>query len=300
MAPLAIDWNVSPEIFGIGPIHVRYYSLLFISGFILGYYLFTIFYKRENLPVSLLDPLLYLLMGCTLVGARLGHVLFYEPEYYLANPAKILTVWEGGLASHGGAIAIVLGIIWYARHYGKRYGFDFLWIMDRLGIAVAFAGMFIRLGNLMNSEIFGSPTMLPWGFRFFKSQEWLALYGPGRVQSPELLQSLGLTEPLAEGLPCHPTQLYEAGSYLLIGLLLMALYKWALPRFRRGFLFGLFLTLLFGSRFLIEFIKLPQVAFEKEMSLDMGQWLSVPFIIAGLFLIIRSFRITTPATRTQS
>ena len=172
--------------------------------------------------------------------------------------------------------------------------------MDRLGIAVAFAGMFIRLGNLMNSEIFGSPTMLPWGFRFFKSQEWLALYGPGRVQSPELLQSLGLTEPLAEGLPCHPTQLYEAGSYLLIGLLLMALYKWALPRFRRGFLFGLFLTLLFGSRFLIEFIKLPQVAFEKEMSLDMGQWLSVPFIIAGLFLIIRSFRITTPATRTQS
>ena len=239
-------------------------------------------------------------MGCTLIGARLGHVLFYEPEYYLANPAKILAVWEGGLASHGGAIAIVLGIIWYARHYGKRYGFDFLWIMDRLGIAVAFAGMFIRLGNLMNSEIFGSPTMLPWGFRFFKSQEWLALYGPGRAQSPELLQSLGLTEPLAEGLPCHPTQLYEAGSYLLIGLLLMALYKWALPRFRRGFLFGLFLTLLFGSRFLIEFIKLPQVAFEKEMSLDMGQWLSVPFIIAGLFLIIRSFRITTPATRTQA
>ena len=179
------------------------------------------------------------------------------------------------MASHGGAIAIVLGIIWYARHYGKRYGFDFLWIMDRLGIAVAFAGMFIRLGNLMNSEIFGSPTMLPWGFRFFKSQEWLALYGPGRAQSPELLQSLGLTEPLA-------------------------LYKWALPRFRRGVLFGLFLTLLFGSRFLIEFIKLPQVAFEKEMSLDMGQWLSVPFIIAGLFLIIRSFRITTPATRTQA
>ena len=112
MAPLAIDWNVSPEIFGIGPVHVRYYSLLFISGFILGYYLFTIFYKRENLPVSLLDPLLYLLMGCTLIGARLGHVLFYEPEYYLANPSKILAVWEGGLASQG-TMARDMALIFY-------------------------------------------------------------------------------------------------------------------------------------------------------------------------------------------
>lgn len=299
MIPFAVDWNLSPELLSIGPFHIRYYGLLFISGFIIGYYLFTWFYRRENLPVRLLDPLLYLLMGCTLVGARLGHVLFYEPEYYLANPQKIFAVWEGGLASHGGAIAIVLGIIWYARHYGKKYGFGFLWVMDRLGIATAFAGMLIRLGNLMNSEIFGSPTMLPWGFRFFRSSEWLALYGPGKEQPAELLQSLGLQAPLPDGLPCHPTQLYEAGSYLLIGLILLALYKWALPKLRSGLLFGTFLTLLFGSRFIIEFIKLPQVAFEREMTLDMGQWLSVPFIVAGLFLIVRSLFITTPAMRRQ-
>lgn len=282
---MAVNWNIDPEIFHLGPFHARYYGLLFITGFILGYAIFMWFYRREKLPVNLLDPLLYILLGCTLVGARLGHVFFYEPEYYLAHPAKIFAVWEGGLASHGGAIAIVFGIWWYARHYGRKYNFDFLWIMDRVGITVAFAGMFIRLGNLINSEIFGGPTNLPWGFRFFSSMEWQAMYGP-KLFPPD-------------GLACHPTQLYEALSYLLLGLLLLSLYKWYLPKLKRGFLFGFFLTGLFGARFLIEFIKLPQVDFERSMALDMGQILSIPFIVAGVFLIIRSFCISTPAMRVE-
>lgn len=260
---LSVRWDVSPEAFHIGPLHVRYYGLMFIFGFTLGYYLFILFFKRDKLPVQLLDPLLYVLVGCTIVGARLGHVLFYEPAFYLAHPWKIFAIWEGGLASHGGAIAILFGMWWYARHYGKKYGFDMLWLMDRVGITVAFAGMFIRLGNLMNSEIYGDPTTLPWGFIFVRN---------------------------GEVFPKHPTQIYEALSYLILGIVLLLLYYKCSKQIKRGFLFGLFLTGLFGARFLIEFIKMPQVGFEQDMMLDMGQWLSVPFIIAGIWLMLWSFK----------
>ncbi len=255
-----IDWNVDPVLLRLGALQVRYYGLLFICGFILGYALFKWFYKREKLPLNLLDPLLYLLIFCTLIGARLGHVLFYEPDYYMAHPGEILKIWQGGLASHGGAIGILIGITWYVKKYGRRYEFDYLWIMDRLAIAVPFAGMFIRLGNLMNSEIYGNPTDLPWGFIFHRC---------------------------GETAPMHPTQLYEAGCYLLTGIIMVLLYKYAAQRLKRGFLFGLFLVLVFGARFVIEFVKLPQVAFENGMILDMGQWLSIPFILAGLWLMVR-------------
>ena len=236
----------------------------------MGYRLFVYFYKREDLPVSLLDPLLFTLIVCTIVGARLGHVLFYQPDYYLAHPAEIFKIWHGGLASHGGAIAILIGLWWYARHYGKKYRFDFLWILDRIGIAIAFAGMFIRLGNLMNSEIYGDVTDLPWGFVFLRNGEIF---------------------------PKHPTQLYEALAYLILGIALLMLYRYRLGRLKRGFLFGLFLTGLFGARFLIEFIKEPQVEFEQTMTLNMGQLLSIPFVIAGIILMIRSRYIAAPAMR---
>lgn len=255
-----IDWNVDPVLFSIGSLKVRYYGLLFVSGFILGYFMFKSFFKREKLPVSLLDPLLYLLIFCTLIGARLGHVLFYQPDWYLAHPGEILKVWEGGLASHGGAIGILIGIVWFVKKYGRRYDFDYLWVMDRLAIAVPFAGMFIRLGNLMNSEIYGNPTDLPWGFIFHRC---------------------------GETVPMHPTQLYEAGCYLITGVIMVLLYKYAASKLRRGFLFGLFLVLIFGARFAIEFVKLPQVAFEQGMPLDMGQLLSIPFILAGIWLMAR-------------
>ena len=269
-AAFAINWNVNPDLITIGSLHIRYYSLFFVIGFWLGYRLFVYFYKREDLPVSLLDPLLFTLIVCTIVGARLGHVLFYQPDYYLAHPAEIFKIWHGGLASHGGAIAILIGLWWYARHYGKKYRFDFLWILDRIGIAIAFAGMFIRLGNLMNSEIYGDVTDLPWGFVFLRNGEIF---------------------------PKHPTQLYEALAYLILGIALLMLYRYRLGRLKRGFLFGLFLTGLFGARFLIEFIKEPQVEFEQTMTLNMGQSLSIPFVIAGIILMIRSRYIAAPAMR---
>lgn len=265
---LAVNWAPSPEIFSIGPLTIRYYSLLFVSGFIIGYYIFSWFFKREGVPPRILENLLYTLLISTMVGARLGHCLFYEPEYYLARPIEILKVWEGGLASHGGAIAILLAMWWFVKKYGRKYDFDFLWLMDRLGIATALAGMMIRLGNLMNSEIYGNPTDLPWGFIF-------TLRG--------------------ETVPKHPTQLYEALAYLSLFLILLFVYKQFLPKLKRGTLFALFLIGLFAARFFIEFVKEPQVAFEQTMSLNMGQWLSIPFILGGVALLIYSITRGKPA-----
>jgi len=261
---LSVSWNVSPYIFHIGNWGLRWYSILFVLGFPIGYKMFINFYKKEGLDVNLLEPLLYALLIGTVVGARLGHCLFYEPAYYLTSEhwLEIFMPWRGGLASHGGAIGVLLSIFWYVGKYGKKNGFDTMWLLDRLGVAVCFAGCFIRLGNLMNSEIYGDVTNLPWGFIFLRNGE---------------------TEPK------HPTQLYEALSYLILGFALMAIYKKGLKKVYRGFLFGAFLTVLFGMRFLIEFVKEPQVEFEESMSLDMGQWLSVPFIVAGVIILVWSY-----------
>ena len=271
MTFLAIHWNVDPVFFHIGPLQVRWYGLLFISGFILGWYIFRWFFRREGVKEELLDPLLYTLLICTIVGARLGHCLFYQPDYYLGSWKgfwEIFMPWKGGLASHGGAIALLLGMWWFSAHYGKKNGFDFLWIMDHLCIAVAFAGCFIRLGNLFNSEIYSDVTSLPWGVIFERNGE---------------------TEPK------HPTQLYEAGSYLILGLYLIWRYWKKLDRTWRGFFFGVFLLGCFGMRFIIEFIKEPQVEFENNMALDMGQWLSIPFIIAGICILVWSYKKKVPA-----
>ena len=259
---LFVHWHVDPVLFHIGSLGIRWYSLLFVSGFFIGWFIFKKFFRREGVPESLLDPLLYTLLICTIVGARLGHCLFYQPDYYLGSWkgfAEIFMPWKGGLASHGGAIALLLGMWWFSAHYGKKYDFDFLWIMDRLCITVAFAGCLIRLGNLFNSEIYGDVTNLPWGVIF---------------------DLRGETEPK------HPTQLYEAGSYLILGLIMMWIYNRRLDKVHRGFFFGLFLVGCFGMRFIIEFIKEPQVGFEESMALDMGQLLSIPFIIAGIAILI--------------
>lgn len=271
--PLAITWSPSPEIFSIGPVTVRYYSVLFVSGFIIGYYIFTKFFKREGLPAEILDPLLYTLLASAVIGARLGHCLFYEPEYYLARPIEIIKIWEGGLASHGGAIGILVAIWYYIKKYGRKYDFDYLWLMERIGIATALAGALIRLGNLMNSEIYGNPTDLPWGFVF-------VLRG--------------------EIIPKHPTQLYEALAYLVTFGVLMLLYWKMLPRLKKGTLFGLFLIGIFGARFLIEYVKEPQVAFEQGMALNMGQLLSIPFIVAGITLIVYGYVTGKPAALEQA
>lgn len=268
---LFVHWSVNPVFFHIGRLGIRWYSLLFVGGFILGWYLFRWFFRREGIKESLLDPLLYTLLIATIVGSRLGHCLFYEPDYYLGSWKGFLEIfqpWKGGLASHGGAIALILGMIWFSHHYGRKNNFDFLWIMDHLCIAVAFAAFFIRLGNLFNSEIYGDVTTLPWGFIF---------------------DLRGETEPK------HPTQLYEAFSYLILGVVMLCLYKKRLGKTYRGFFFGLFLVGCFGMRFLIEFIKEPQVAFEEGMLLNMGQRLSIPFVVAGIGILVYSFVKKIPA-----
>lgn len=271
-ALLSIHWHVDPVLFSIGRLDIRWYSLLFVGGFFLGWYIFRWFFRREKIDEKLLDPLLYTLLIATIVGARLGHCLFYQPDYYLTSWSGFLEIfqpWKGGLASHGGAVALLLGMWWFASKYGKRHGFDFLWIMDHLCIAVAFAGCLIRLGNLFNSEIYGDVTSLPWGVVF---------------------DLRGETEPK------HPTQIYEALAYLALGLLMLLLYSKRLEKIHRGFFFGLFCLGCFGARFLIEFIKEPQVEFETAMTLDMGQILSIPFIVAGIALIVYSAVSARPAS----
>jgi len=264
---LFVNWDVDPILLHVGGFQLRYYGLLFIVGFYLGFYMFRYFFRREGKPVELLDTLLWVLILCTIVGARLGHVFFYQPGYYLANPGEILKVWEGGLASHGGTIAIIIGMWWFVKKYGRRYDFSYLWLLDRLAIATAFAAMFIRLGNLMNSEIYGHETSLPWGFIFLQNGETVAK---------------------------HPTQLYEALCYLGTGIILFCLYRYALPKIKEGLLLGIFFIGIFFSRFLIEFVKENQVGFEEGMALNMGQLLSIPFVLLGIFLIVRSFRPGTP------
>ena len=268
---LVVNWNIDPVIFKIGAFQLRWYSILFVSGFILGWYIMKSFFKREKIKLDLLDPMLYMLLICTIVGARLGHCLFYQPDYYLGSWQgfwEIFMPWKGGLASHGGTIAILLGIWWYASRYGRKNGFDYVWVIDHLVIPVAFAACFIRLGNLFNSEIYGAPTDLPWGFVFERN---------------------------GENVPCHPTQLYEAGTYLLLGLVLMWLYWKKLDKMYRGTFVGIFLIVCFGSRFLIEFIKNDQVEFEADMLLNMGQILSIPFVLLGIGFLVYAYKKKQPA-----
>ncbi len=267
---LFIHWNVDPEIFRIGSFAVRWYGLLFVSGFILGYWMMAKFFDREGVDKKILDPLLYTLLIGTLVGARLGHCLFYQPDYYFGSWKgfwEIFMVWKGGLASHGGTLMLLLCLGWFAAKYGPKNHIDYLWICDHLVIAVAFAATFIRIGNLFNSEIYGDVTQLPWGFVF---------------------ERRGETDPK------HPTQIYEALSYFLLGLLLVWLYWKKLDKMYRGGFLGIFMILCFGMRFLIEFIKEPQVEFEQSMTLDMGQWLSIPFVLFGIGLLVYSCRKKIP------
>lgn len=269
---LFVHWDVSPVIFHLGNFGLRWYSLLFVSGFILGWFIFKWFFKREGISDTLLDSLLYTLLIGTIVGARLGHCIFYQPDYYFGSWQGFIEIfmpWKGGLASHGGTIVLFFAMLWYARHYGRKNNFDFVWLLDHLCIAVAFAATFIRLGNLMNSEIYGDVTSLPWGFIF---------------------SLRGETEPK------HPTQLYEALSYLLLGVALISLYKYKLDKMYRGTFIGIFFIVCFGMRFLIEFIKEPQVSFEQGMLLNMGQILSIPFILLGVGFLIYAFIRKIPAS----
>lgn len=275
MLPQFITWDVNPDIIH-SFVTVRWYGLMFAIGFWLGFNIVAKMFKRDGAPESWVGTLLIYVAIATIVGARLGHVLFYQWDYYSAHPWKILAVWEGGLASHGGAIAIIIAVILFSIFTTKR---NPLWTFDRLTVAIALVGSLIRIGNLMNSEIFGHPTDLPWGFMFVRSAEWQALY---------------------PGMPCHPTQIYESLTYLALFGLMMWMYWKRNCGDRPGLLFGTFLIGTFATRFFIEFIKNNQVAFEDNMVLNMGQILSIPFAAAGIILVIWALthkKVTYPAVK---
>ena len=267
MFSLYINWNVNPEIFDIG-ISVRYYGLLFALAFIFGYKVEEKIFRSEGLLMPWLDKLWIYVAIATIVGARLGHCIFYDWTYYSAHPLEMIlpvrftpefkfTGYQG-LASHGAAIGIIVGLWYYSKKVSKK---SIFWILDRAVIPIALAGFFIRMGNLMNSEIVGLPTELPWGFRFVNS---------------------GLDHP---ELPRHPAQLYEALCYLVSFFVLMYLYWKTSAKKRMGFIFGSFLILIFTARFVIEFVKEVQEPWEADMILDMGQILSIPFILVGIFML---------------
>ena len=252
-----IHWHVSPEILRLGPFALRWYGLCFALAFLVGYFIVQWIYQRELRPERDLDRLLvYMIIG-TLVGARLGHCFFYEPAYFLSHPLEILMFWQGGLASHGGLIGILLALCLYSRTRPEQpYG----WLVDRIVIPSALGGFFIRLGNLFNSEILGIPTDVPWAFVFAR----------------------------IDAVPRHPAQLYESIAYAVIFAVLLIVYRKRGAQTPRGLLTGLFLVLVFGVRFLIEFVKVRQAAFGEALPLSMGQLLSVPLILVGLVLVVRA------------
>ena len=254
-----IEWNIDPVLFTLGPLSPRWYGVLFALAFVASYRFMRIMYTDDKRSQQDLDSLTITMIVATIVGARMGHVLFYEPQIMLDNPFEVLAVWHGGLASHGGAIGIITGLWIYHK---RRPKFGMIWLLDRLAIVAALSGMFIRIGNFFNSEILGKATDVPWAIWF----------------------SLVDAVPVAR----HPAQLYEALLCLVIFVFLWWRYKQGDTFKKPGRLIGLFMVLLFTGRFFIEFLKEHQVDFESSLPLDMGQLLSIPFIVAGLWFLWRS------------
>lgn len=247
-------WNVEREIVHLfGPFSLHWYSLFFIAGFALGNFIFLSFVKRENKPLELCESLLYYIVAGTVLGARLGHCLFYDPIGYLSNPLSILKVWEGGLASHGGYAGVLISIFLFSR---KHKEMSFFWIADRITIVSILAGAFIRIGNFFNSEIVGRVSDVPWAVIFDK----------------------------VDAYPRHPTQIYESMGYLLISIILYLVYRYTRIGEQKGRLLGLACVLAFTFRAFIETFKENQVSFENELPFNMGQLLSVPYVLFGLLL----------------
>ncbi len=266
-----IHWNIDPEITKIGVIAIRYYSILFVSGLLVSFYILKNLYKKENIELDLLDKL-FIYMGVgTILGARIGHCVFYEWFYFKNHLLEIIIpfqqingsyVFTGfrGLASHGAGIGIIGSVILYS-YFNKQ---NILSVLDKMAIATPLIGAFIRLGNFMNSEIIGKPTHAAWGFIF------------DRVDTQAR----------------HPAQLYEAAAYLIIFIIIYLLYRKYSNKTKAGLYAGIFLSLTFTARFFIEFIKANQETFEQNMTLNMGQWLSIPYVIIGLLLIYWSLTKT--------
>ncbi len=355
---LAITWTFDKVLISFGERGIRWYGLLFAIAFMAGYYIMRNIFRKEKVSEAVLDKLLIYVMIATIIGARLGHVFFYQWDHYSQNLFEILEIWKGGLASHGAAIAIIIAMYIFSKKVSKR---SILWILDRVIITVALAACLIRTGNLVNSEIIGQPTDASYGFVFAAdTRDYIVdVYGEnGRdyikdvkfVNTGEVKEIDGFKHPVYDlqltffenqtdptvnakivrqdilprlntvakdnrhfiwptkskvsastsnnsvinatllGIPRHPAQLYEAFAYLLIFILLFTLYWKTNAGQRKGLLLGLFLVLVFTARFFIEFLKENQVEFEEDLSLNMGQNLSIPLVIIGLVLVIIAMR----------
>lgn len=349
-----IIWDWNPEILSLGFLKIRYYGLMFAGGFAMGYYILKRVFAKEGISLEWLDSMLMYVLAGTVIGSRLGHCLFYEPEYYLSNPLEILKVWNGGLASHGGAFGILVALWLYSRKVSKK---SMMWGLDRLLIVVALSGCMIRMGNLANSEIYGRPTDSDFGFVHVKDSyfgryigdESIARYlddykieklgsKDGKQQASIQLQfnkyvkneqdAKSLTQHRIKPLltyresndgslpnlytekeshisytqqggryqatipivvvPKHPTHIYEASAYLLTFFILFFVYKQGGLK-RTGLIFGLFVIFVFGSRFFIEMIKENQIAAEVGRTLNNGQKLSIPFVLAGILAVINAY-----------
>ncbi|MTI31000.1 prolipoprotein diacylglyceryl transferase [Xanthovirga aplysinae] len=369
-----ILWDFNPDLFTIpGLDHaVRWYGLLFALAFLFGQQIFFHIFKKEGQPEKDVEKLTVYMVLATVIGARLGHVLFYEPEKYLPHPLDIFKIWEGGLASHGAAAGILFAIYLYCRK-NKKKGQTYLWTLDRIVIIVALAGFFIRMGNFMNSEILGKPTDSNYGVVFTRSSaQGLEYFSRGAIESVEVEENKGqkssnqkndlTTSPLSTeknlvpltlkatfadpkytekdvknylddrvsnwfkeenyitenltidpnqsleyslsrnnqgqivanlkvyGIVRHAAQLYESLSCLLLFFILFAAWNRKRKDLPQGLLLGIFLIYIFGLRFFYEFLKENQVAFENNLPLNMGQWLSIPLVIAGIFLVLRAVK----------
>ena len=250
-----MTWNIDPVAISFLGLKVHWYGIFFALAIISGLQTMKVIYRKEKMPVEhLYDQLFNLLIGIIL-GARLANCLFYYPQYYWDNPLKIFAVWEGGLASHGGALGVLVVVLLYT----KKYKVSFLWLFDRLAISMAIFAFFVRLANFINSEILGIPTDLPWAVTFQR----------------------------VDMLPRHPVQLYEAFTFLGIFVLLVCIYNRS-KIIHKGSLLGLFLILTFIARFLLEYFKERQASYANELALSVGQLLSIPFIIVGVFLLVRA------------
>ena len=268
MTLLQIDWNPSPEIFKIGPVAIRYYSLMFIIAFMLGLHLMKKIFIKDNISLDKLDSILIYVVVATLLGARIGHFLFYDPSFLIEKPLEVILPFQfspfkftgfAGLASHGAVIGVIIAMFIWSRKILKK---PVLFILDRITVPVAIGGMFVRLGNLMNSEIIGKPTESDFGFVFKR---------------------------LGEDFPRHPAQLYEAVCYLIIFVIVWYLYWKTDKKQQQGYIFGLFFVLLFSARFVVEFFKKAQVEGREDwvFGLNTGQVLSIPFILIGLYFMFR-------------
>lgn len=251
-------WNADPVLIEVFGLKIHWYGALFATAILSGLQVMKWIFKQEKVNLELLDSLLVYCVVGIIVGARLGHCLFYDPDYYLSNPFKILAIWEGGLASHGGGLGVILSVYLFQ----KKYQTSYLWLLDRLAIATALFGFFVRFANFMNSEIIGIQTDVKWAVVFER----------------------------IDLLPRHPAQLYESISYVFIFVFLLTLYRLSNIKQYAGALLGLFLSLVFTARFLIEFVKVKQAAYTSDVWLNTGQALSIPFFVVGVYLIVSSVK----------